>query len=581
MKSDPTSTRTAVGDPADRIARERPAWLKPVLLGLAAVCLLGLFSGEIGDSDFWWHLKTGQYIGATKSLPVPDPFAYSTYEGKPSYPGEERTRFFNLTHEWLAQLGIYAVYSVAGAPGVILTRAFLLVAFCAIVGYLAARRVGNFYWGLAAAFSAASIARMFAADRPALVTFLMVACFVAILETGRGLWLLPLLSIVWANCHGGFFLGWVVLGAYTLEVLTRRRTSRYLPWIAIGSVLLSGLNPNHFGVIRTLADYRSSYLTSTLIEWKPPYWWGPPYAFDILLYAAVLVLVLARKSVRLVDWLLFAAFTAASLAAFRNIMLTALLAPILIAGYFPWKFKMPAVSGIVAAILISCGLAAGIAQRAFFQLRAAEWRFPSGACDFLLSHGNTGRLFNTYEYGGYLIWRLWPETQVFVDGRALNEQVYRDYRSILYNLGSPPAQMGEARLTLLEHYGIETMVVNSFEYVTGAVYPIALALGNPETADWKLVYEDTQSLVFRRNPPGGMPEISKARRVIDHMEAECATHIEHQPELPLCARTLADLSLRAGDRERARRMLGIYLAHQSERDPSAEQTYRSLVTQQR
>ena len=53
-------------------------WLKAATLLLVAVCLLGLFSTEIADTDFWWHLKTGQYIVERHSLPVPDPFAYTT-----------------------------------------------------------------------------------------------------------------------------------------------------------------------------------------------------------------------------------------------------------------------------------------------------------------------------------------------------------------------------------------------------------------------------------------------------------------------------------------------------------------------
>src|ERR1700686_3207006 len=76
---------------------------------LAAVCLIGLFSTEIADTDFWWHLKTGQYIVQRHSLPVPDPFG-NTVSVAAAYPGEERVRQFNLTHEWLSQVFMYAVY---------------------------------------------------------------------------------------------------------------------------------------------------------------------------------------------------------------------------------------------------------------------------------------------------------------------------------------------------------------------------------------------------------------------------------------------------------------------------------------
>ena len=144
------------------------------------------------------------------SLPVPDPFAY-TSSAAAAYPGEDRLRRFNLTHEWLSQVLMYAVYAVAGFPGIVLARAVLLASLCGLAGFLAARLSANFYAGIAAACATASVAVAFAADRPGVVSFLGVAVFVCLLELRRGWWALPPLALLWANCHGAFFLGWVVL----------------------------------------------------------------------------------------------------------------------------------------------------------------------------------------------------------------------------------------------------------------------------------------------------------------------------------------------------------------------------------
>jgi hypothetical protein len=562
-------------------AATRPFRVRPAILVLAAVCLLGWFSTEIGDTDFWWHLKTGDYILAHRALPLPDPFSFTAGSAPPAYSGEERTRRFNLTHEWLAQVAWSLTYRTAGVAGVVLLKALLLAAFCGLCGYLAARRSGSFYWGLAGAFAAAPVASLFTADRPALVTFLMVAVFLAILETRRGLWLLPPLSLIWANCHGGFFLGWVVLGAYSAEAVIGRFRGRPEPgaprlWTVTAlSVLLSGLNPNHFRVVEVLALYRRSFLTSTLIEWTRPPLWGPPYSFQVLLYSAAAVLALAWRRVRPADWLLFAAFAAASLLAFRNVMLIALFAPIAIATYFPWKRRLPALAGPAAAALLAATLAFGIARGSFFQLRAALWKFPSGAADFLLAHRISGPLFNTYEHGGYLIWRLWPQQRVFIDGRALDETVYRDYRQVLYNFGANPAAVEGPRAAALDRYGIQAIVMNAFEYVTGAMYPLALALADP-ASEWKLVYEEPQAMVFLRGPADGTPTLDPSR-VFEHLESECRLVIDNDPELCLCARTLGDFFLRTGHAAGARRMLGLYLAHRPGPDPEAERAYRSLL----
>src|SRR5260370_7359014 len=74
-------------------------------------------------------------------------------------------------------------------------------------------------------------------------------------------------------------------------------------------------------------------MTATLLEWHRPCLWGPPYAFDILLYTAALGLVLSWRRVRLAHWALFVAFAGASLTAFRNVPLIAFLAPVLIGAY--------------------------------------------------------------------------------------------------------------------------------------------------------------------------------------------------------------------------------------------------------
>ncbi len=317
---------------------------------LAALVLLGLFSTEIADPDFWWHLKTGQFVVEHRALPVPDPFAFTTARARDAYPAEGVTRYFNLTHEWLAQAVLYAVYRTGGFAGVVLWRAAMLAAFCALAGWLAYRRSGGHYRGLLAAFAAASVAVGFAADRPFLFTFLFLAVTLAILETRRWYWLLPLLFVVWANSHGGFFLGWIVLAVYSLEGWLQRRDRRLLIVAAV-SVLASGLNPNGFRVLPVLLDYRQSFLQSKLLEWTAPRLW-PPRWFSVWMAAALIAMLWSRKRVRVADWLLFATFGAAALSAQRNTILLGFLAPILIAAYIPWKRPAPAWARYAAPALL-------------------------------------------------------------------------------------------------------------------------------------------------------------------------------------------------------------------------------------
>lgn len=556
-----------------------PRWFPAVLTGLSALLLLGWFSPEIYDSDFWWHLKTGQYVWQNHALPVPDPFAFTTAGAAPAYAGEEATRHFNLTHEWLAQVIFYLVYQAGGFAGVVVFRAWLLAAFCGLAGVVAFHRCGGFYRSWAAALATAGIASNFALDRPYLITFLLLAATVAILEYRRWMWLLPPLFLVWANCHGGYFLGWLVLAAYSADALLGRWRKRPMPadrllWLAsVAAFLVSGANPNGFRVPQILAHYRGSYLTSRLLEWAPARLW-PPNEFTVLLFGAAALLLWMRRRVRPVDWLLFAAFAGAGFTAQRNIILIGFLAPILIASYRPWKPRLPALAQWAAAALVLAGLATGIAGGSFFQLRAAEWKFPGGAADFLVAHHVTQPMFNSYEYGGYLIWRLWPQQRTFIDGRALSESLFLDYARILYNHDESG---GRSAQQLLDQYAIQVIVMNSFEYAGGLVYLLAPALSDPRQTEWKLVYSDPAALIFMRHPPAGVEPLDSLR-VLDHMEAECDLHLEREPRYTLCARSLGQVFARIGDVDRARRWIGIYLAHPHAPDPDAERTYQRLIS---
>src|SRR5215471_7407296 len=108
-----------------QIAAPAPVWLRPVLLASTALLLLTWFTGEIGDTDFWLHLMTGRHTLEHRALTVPDPFSYTSNIDSPQYPGEAKTRYFNLTHEWLAQIAMYVIHSTAGFPGMVLVRAVL------------------------------------------------------------------------------------------------------------------------------------------------------------------------------------------------------------------------------------------------------------------------------------------------------------------------------------------------------------------------------------------------------------------------------------------------------------------------
>ena len=517
-----------------------PAWLKPTILVLAGVFLLGCLTTEAKDPDAWWHLKTGEYIWQQHTFPAPDPFAYTTYLGKP-YPGEEDVRYFNLTHEWLAQVMLYLAYAAGGFPGLILFRATLLLLVCAATGLLAWHRSGHFYLAIAAMLLAGGVATYFAADRPFLFSFVFLAAVLVVLEYRRYLWVLPPLFAIWSNMHGGYFLGWVPLAVYCADSWLRKdppAAQRRLWMVFAASVLASGLNPNGFRVLSVLRAYRASPMQSTLLEWQHTAFWELSW-FSVILFPTAAILLLKYRKVRPADWILFALFAGAAIWAVRNTILVGLLGPILLVAYLPWRRPLPRLAEFAAAVLLAVGIGAGVARGASFQLRPALWRYPTGAADFLLAHGITGRMFNVYNSGGYLIWRMWPRQKVFIDGRALNESLYADYQRILL----------QADDALLAKYGIEVIVAEGFDN-TGAALMLPAILSDPAQKEWKLVYQDAQSMIFMRHPPAEIPVLNSLDALVS-MESQCAERLRH--ETSACASSLASLFAKIGDRTRAAR----------------------------
>jgi hypothetical protein len=543
----------------------RPRWLSYAIMALVAILIFSRFWFGIGDSDFWWHLKTGQFIWQNHKLPVPDPFAYATYLHSDSYPGESQVRYFNLTHEWLAQLAYYGAYAQAGPAGVAALRALLLTLTCGTLGLIAWRRTGGFYRSVAVALAAIACTAVVSSERPYLFTYFFLPAVIAILEYRRWLWALPPIFLVWANCHGGFFLGWIVLGAYCAEALAQRwrgapaADERRLFICAGLSILVSGINPNGFYVIATVLAYRRSAMQTSILEWLRPKYWEVS-TFTVVLYASLAALLCARRRARVSDWILYLLFAAAALSAVRNIILSNLIGLIILVSYAPsidlaryyspWMRALPVAAGYAAALL----LAGRIAIMPHRSLDASDWRFSTGAADFLLAHRVTGRLFNSYESGGYLIWRLWPQNQVFVDGRALSEATFADYQRMAYNAdatGGPSAE------ELLRRYKIDVIVMPMIDYA-GRVYLLPAALSDPSQQEWKLVFADPRAVIYMKTPPQGVAPLPPAM-ALNAMDAQCNLMLDQLGDD--CAQGVGKLYAKIGDATRAAQWMAVYREH--------------------
>lgn len=553
-------------------------WPRILLAVLAAAGLFVLFSGEIRDSDFYWHLTAGRQIWKAHALPASDPFSFTTALSADAYRGEAVTRRVNLTHEWLSQVVMYATYSLAGIPGLVLARIILLELFCALVGYIVWLRTREFFLSVAGALAAAGMAFYFQQSRPFLITFLFTAATVATLESRRKLWLLPPIFLIWANCHGGFVVGLVVCAVYVIEALVARlrgKTSEKdgrLFWAAGLSAVASAINPNGFRVFEALFLYRSSGIQTDNLEWQRPVFWHADF-YGVLLFGSLLALLFAYKRAALRDWLLYMSFAALSLMAVRNTIFLGLVGPLVIADCIRrWRLVSRAALPIAAIGLSLCGVRAAVGSNNVLAFRSADWQYPAGAASFIESHRIAGRMFNSYEAGGYLMWRLWPTQPTFIDGRGLSEQAYADYKKILYSDGSSSRRRND----LFNKYDIRMLVVPGFDYLSGQVLPIAAELATSEDSEWRLAYADAAGFVFIRNAPAELTNVPGQTALLQSLEAQCDQHLAHDPLHPRCAFGLGEFYAHLQNQEKARDWVNTYLAHKIGPDSQAEHVALSL-----
>jgi hypothetical protein len=462
-----------------------------------AVLFLGLFAmaaRNVDDPDVWWHLKTGEYIAAHKSVPHTDPFSY-TRAGQPW-----------VAHEWLTELGLYEIQRSAGFAGLILvfaailTAAFVLLYLrCGPAAYIAGVMT---LWGALAARPVWGV-------RPQVISLLLTSLWLFILERAEKnaklvWWTLPL-TLLWVNLHAGFALGIAISALFIAGSLTERifHCEAHRLWLPVAvfalDLLLVPLNPNGLRMFSyPFETLRSTAMQKYIAEWASPNFHRAEYwPFLLLVLATFVALGCSRISLRPNDLLLLLVSLFASLVSIRMIPFFVLIAvPIVcrLLGVWPRidpnlrkrafsRDKRAFATAFNIAIVTGMILFAVIHSRQVIQQQATveNNRFPARAVAFLHTHPPSGPMFNYYDWGGFLIWKLYPPLRVFIDGRAdvYGEKIFQDFADA-YGLKDSWKQ-------ILQRWHIQTVLVPSDS---------ALATALRADPAWKVAYQDSQATIL-------------------------------------------------------------------------------------
>lgn len=491
--------------------RDKLLWAGQVLFVVAfSGFLLAYAIQPLFDPDFWWHLKTGQVIFEQQSFLSADPFSYS---GDGVVAAREK---LILNGYWLWQVAAYGLYLLLGFGGIsVLSGLTLAVLGGGTLRAMQSEKISVLSAVLLICPGFFIFSLTFHLERPQVVSFaamlVLMALFLRFERTQGFDWRLPLLLLLWANLHGGYVVGALVLGLFSFAaVLQHRKESKVVKNVVVWTLvswLAMLINPNGFLAFSEVAKFYQSNLMANVTEYQSTFAafseGSHQFALAWALAAAYFLGLLITRRFYWPQVVVVVFLVYFGLAHKRNLGL--MLPAILPAIGLVWqpvmsKVSKPGVLRFISFAVLLLGTAffswmAVLMTNARLEGGVVRQVYPTAASEFLQKSSMEGHLFNGYEYGGYLVWTIAPKIKVFIDGRGIEPQVFEDYRKI----SSASKKIIDGRYEyeyLLDHYAIN-IVFQQIYQGDGSLQPLMLELLH--RPDWVPIYLDNYVYIFVKN----------------------------------------------------------------------------------
>ena len=448
-----------------------------VIAAVAFVTVLSVGGSVLGDPDTYWHIAAGRWMIAHEAIPTADPFSNSV----------AGTAW--VSHEWLSEVFLAAVYRYSSWTGVILLTALLAGAAIGIFAYFVMKWLEPLYALVVAAMGFMLMAPHLLA-RPHMLAMPVMVAFVGGLVAARerregpNPWLLSAM-LIWANLHGGFVAGIGLTGFFAVEALVEEGWSPGLRWCSfLALVICAGLlTPNGVNAW-LLFEKLSGTIEGKIIEWRAPdFQTIQPIEIWLLGFLAFCLLLGIR--IRVTRIVLLVGLLHLALQHVRNAELVGFVAPLVVLPSIAPQFYSALKRGY-AELSIPTKVMAGVTAATFLALagflmlnhdRQDDPISPIAAVTAAKSVGVTGPVFNSYAFGGYLIFVGIPP---FVDGRAdMYGEAFLDRYA--------KAEAGEGLLELLAEYKFGWTITEP-----GSAASRVLA----HVPDWRQIYSDQFAVVY-------------------------------------------------------------------------------------
>lgn len=490
-----------------------PASLLPDIGGLFAVVtfiVLVLFSGgrALNDGDTYWHIAAGQRMLSERTILTSDVFSH-TAAGKPW-----------TAHEWLSEIVMAVVHNFAGFPGVCIFF-FLVTSLSFWLLYIMVKEDSNEWLAVIFVSLAFVLSLNHLLARPHIFTWILGGIsFFILRKNDKKIFLLPLISALWANLHGGFILGIVLQGMFLagsyLESCSPSNLTASKVWLQKNKLLLlvfflsittAGINPFGFSLYLFPFHVSSKVFAQGINEWLSPNF-QKQWLFRYFLLFIIFLLSQRCVATTWRDRIFLIFFINAALVHQRHISIAAFyLAPFSAKATQSWS--APILSRIIVKrqkgqnqlilskwtgpfyLLILGIFFLCMSSQSFPKTKIAfehliplpKDRFPVKAISFLSKNRTNGNMFNDYSWGGFSIYALHPHQPVFIDGRAdmYGQEIFKDYKRI--------KNLDKSTEFLLEKYNI-----NLIFYHTDSILIRYLILTNR----WEISYQDNIATVLIR-----------------------------------------------------------------------------------